>query len=93
MFIGSCKLILEIPGNNSLKGKRMVVKSLKDRLRHKFQVSVAEVEEMDNHRRAVIGVAYVTNNRRHANRVMDQVVSFVEAEGRAYLVDYTIEIL
>lgn len=93
MIIGSCRLVLEIPGNNSLKGKRMVVKSLKDRLRNRFQVSVAEVEEMDNHRRAVLGVAYVTNTKRHANQVMDQVISFVESEGRAYLVDYVIEIL
>ena len=93
MFIGSCRLVVEIPGNNSLKGKRMVVKSLKDRLRNRFHVSVAEVEEMDNHRRAVLGVAYVTNARRHANQVMDQVVDFVDSEGSIYLVDYMIEIL
>ncbi|HDD53275.1 MAG: DUF503 domain-containing protein [Aquificota bacterium] len=93
MFIGSCRLVLEIPGNNSLKGKRMVVKSLKDRLRNRFQVSVAEVEDLDNHRRAVLGVAYVTNTRRHANQVMDQVVDFVDADGNIYLVDYVIEIL
>ncbi len=93
MFIGSCRLVLEIPGNSSLKGKRMVVKSLKDRLRNRFHVSVAEVEDMDSHRRAVLGVAYVTNTRRHANQVMDQVVEFVDSEGNVYLVDYVIEIL
>jgi len=93
MIIGSCRIVLEIPGNNSLKGKRMVVRSLKDRLRNRFKVSVAEVEEMDNHQRAVLGVAYVTNSKRHANQVMDQVIGFVESEGRAYLVDYAIEIL
>jgi len=71
----------------------MVIRSLKDRLRNRFNVSVAEVEEMDNHRRAVLGVAYVTNSKRHANQVMDQVINFVESEGRAYLVDYAIEIL
>ncbi len=93
MFIGSCKIVLEIPGNNSLKGKRMVVKSLKDRLRNRFCVSVAEVEHMDNHRKAVLGVAYVTNNKIHANKVIDQIINFVESETNVFMIDYSIEIL
>jgi uncharacterized protein YlxP (DUF503 family) len=71
----------------------MVVKSLKDRLRNRFSISVAEVEHMDNHRKAVLGVAYVTNNRMHANSVIDQVINFVESDPSVCLVDYTIEIL
>jgi len=93
MVIGSCKLIIEIPGNNSLKGKRMVIKSLKDRLRNRFHASVAEVEELDNHRVAVLGVAYVSNSRSHANSVIDQIVEYVEYEKDIYLIDYVIEIL
>lgn len=93
MIIGSCKLVMEVPGNNSLKGKRMVIKSLKDRLRNRFQVSVAEVEELDNHKIAVLGVACVSNSKSHANSVIDQIIDYVECERGVYLIDYTIEIL
>ena len=47
MVIGVCKLEICIPGNNSLKGKRQVLKSIKDRIRNKFNVSIAEVDKND----------------------------------------------
>ena len=56
MIIGTCMITLRIPWASSLKDKRMVVKSLTDKMKHKFNISVAEVEEQDNHRVAVIGL-------------------------------------
>ncbi len=93
MVIGSLQVLIEIPGNQSLKGKRRVLKSLMERIRSKYNVSVAEVDNQDVHRLATIGVALVTNDRKMADRVLNQILDFVEDFGEVMLRDYLIEIL
>ncbi|BAT70914.1 conserved hypothetical protein [Thermosulfidibacter takaii ABI70S6] len=93
MVIGSLRVLVEIPGNNSLKGKRRVVKSLMERIKNKFNVSVAEVEHQDEHRLATIGIALVTNDTAFANRVLNQIVNLVDEFGEVVLLDYLIEIV
>ena len=78
MLVGSLRLVLEVPGAFSLKEKRRVRAKLVDRLRARFGVSVAEVEDLDVHARLVIGVAVVGNDRRRLESTLSKVTDFVE---------------
>jgi len=77
MVVGVCTLELHLPGVASLKGKRQILLSLKDRIKDKFNVSIAEVDEQDIWQRAVLGVACVANEQRHTNQVLDSVLNLV----------------
>ena len=70
-------MAFSLPGNASLKGKRSIVRRIVDRTRAKFNVAVAEVADMDAHRRAVIGLAVVSNDARHANSMLDRISAFM----------------
>ena len=85
---------LRIPENMSLKGKRQVLKSITSRIRNRFNVAVAEVDDNDNWRIATIGICCLSNDRRHSNQVISRVVNFIE-KGRfeIELLDYEIEII
>ena len=93
MVVGVLRVVLLLRGNDSLKGKRSVVKSVLERVRHKFHVSAAEVEDMDAHQRAVLGFACVANDGRHASRVLAQVGDFVEGASEAPVVDRRTELV
>jgi uncharacterized protein YlxP (DUF503 family) len=77
MNIGVCKINLRMPENETLKGKRMVVQSLISKVRDKFHVSVAEVENGDKWQIATIGVCYVSNDARHANEVISKIMDYI----------------
>jgi uncharacterized protein len=91
MVIGVCRIVLSIDAVFSLKEKRHIVKSLVDRLRSRFNASIAEVDLNDKWQRAVIGVACVSNEAGHADSMLATIVNFVENDGRAVMVDYTTE--
>jgi len=93
MVVGICKIELSLPGNDSLKGKRAALRKIVDRVRQRFNVAIAEVADMDVHRRAVLGVAVVSNDARHANAMLDHVLAFVEEVGTAVVVGRTMEIV
>ncbi|MCC7105110.1 MAG: DUF503 domain-containing protein [Chloroflexi bacterium] len=78
MIVGTARLVLRLPENGSLKGKRQVVRSLTARLHREFNIAVAEVEDNDVWQTAVLGVACVTNDGRHADQILSRVVRFVE---------------
>ncbi len=78
MIVGVCRVSLRLPENGSLKGKRQVVRSLITRLRNKFNVAVAEVADNDRWQIATIGVTCVSNDARHAQEMLDRVVSYIE---------------
>lgn len=69
---------MRIPESGSLKDKRQVVRSVSQRIRNKFQVAVAEVDDNDAWQIAAIGVACVANSARHCNEVLAEIVAFVE---------------
>jgi uncharacterized protein len=92
MLVGVCRVVLGLPGNNSLKGKRSVVKSVLERTRQKFHVAAAEVEDLDNHRRATLGFACVSNDARHARSMMDKVVAFVASSTEEPLIDREVRV-
>ena len=94
MNVGILTVRLRIPENQSLKGKRQVVKSIIQRVRNRFNVSVAEVEDQDLWQVATIGVAAVSNSSAHVNEVLSKVQDFIAgSRPDAELLDYNIEIL
>lgn len=93
MIIGTCKVYLRAEWAGSLKEKRMVVKSIIDKTKHKFNVSIAEVEDQDNHQSIVLGFCCVSNEVSHANSMIDHVLNFIEKSTDAELQDSVIEIL
>ena len=93
MVVGVCRIALRIAGNDSLKGKRRVVRRIVDRTRNQFNAAVAEVGDLDEHRRASIGFAVVSNDSRHANSMLDHVVAFVAGLTEAEIVDRSMELI
>jgi uncharacterized protein len=93
MVVGACRITLALPGNDSLKGKRSVVRPILDRVRAKFNVAAAEVDTMDVLRTATLGFAVVSNQRSHAQSMIDTVSSFVEQQGRGLVTSRSVEII
>ena len=91
MIVSSLKIKLYSPACHSLKDKRMIVKSLLQRTRNKFNVSIAEIEEQDYCQTAVIGVACVSSGRVQANAVLDEVMRFIEDNTEAEITDFLFE--
>jgi len=80
MKVAVSRLTLRLHDNRSLKGKRQVVRSLIDRLRHRFEASVAEVGDQDRLKSALIGIAVVSEGARHAAEMMDSVIEYAESQ-------------
>ena len=94
MVIGACRIELHLAENHSLKGKRQVVRAVTSRLRNRFNLAVAEVEEQDVWQTAVLGVSCVSNDSRHAHQMLETAVGFVEGlRLDAELQDYAIELI
>jgi len=93
MVIGVCKVVLAMDEVFSLKEKRHIVKSLVERIKSRFNASVAEVDLNDKWKRAVIGISCVSNEVRHADSMMASIVNFIERDNRAVLFDYSTEII
>lgn len=80
MFISVLKVTLFIPGAQSLKDKRRVLKRLKDKMKNKFNISIAEVEDMDLWQRSTLGVAVVGNDNSFTDSVLDSIRKFISSE-------------
>lgn len=94
MNIGVGKIRLRLPENLELKGKRQVLKSITSRIRHKFELAVAEVDDNDAWQLATIGFCCISNNKRFSNQVLSRVVAFVEnSHFDVEILDYEIEII
>lgn len=78
MIIGACTVYMSAEWVCSLKEKRMVVKSIIEKTRHKFNVSVAEIDKQDIHKSIVIGFVCVTNEVRHADEIIQNVLNYIE---------------
>ncbi|MDD9945374.1 MAG: DUF503 domain-containing protein [Myxococcales bacterium] len=93
MVVGVLRVVLALPGNNSLKGKRKVVRSALDRVRARFNVAAAEVEYLDDWRRASLAFAVVSNDHSHANSMLDTIAGFVSTSVDAVVTDRALEII
>jgi hypothetical protein len=82
VFTGLMTVQMQLHGLNSLKDKRSIVKSLIERLRSRFNASVAEVDRNDSRTTAVIGIAVVSNDKMHAQSQLDAIERFVRGDGR-----------
>jgi uncharacterized protein len=92
-IVGLLTAELHIPDTMSLKDKRSVVSSLLERLSNRFNVSVAEIDALDEHRRAILAVTTVANDLKHVTRVLDTVITYIEGEPRAVLESTQVEYL
>ena len=93
MVIGTLQITVLVPDSQSLKDKRMVVRSITSRVRHAFAVAVAEVGDQDTWQSAVIGVACVSNNARHADEVCQKVLAYVENDADGVVGDSRFELV
>ena len=94
MNIGVGRVSLRIPENMDLKGKRHVLMSIIGRVRSRFDVAVAEVDDNDMWQVATIGICCISNNKRHSNEVISRVVSFIErSRFDVEILDYSIEMI
>ena len=93
IIVGLCTVELFIPDSQSLKDKRQVLLSLKDRLREKLNLSVAEVGGQDLWQKAVLGLACVANEGRYVNQVCDQALNLIRSVPAVEIVQSRVELL
>jgi uncharacterized protein YlxP (DUF503 family) len=93
MVVGTLTITLQVPASTSLKEKRMVIRSLTARLRQTFNVAVAEVDDQDLWQSAVLGIACVSANSRHADEMCQKVLRFVDNEGEALVTGSRFELV
>lgn len=93
MFVGVLRLTLDIVGARTLKDKRSVVRSFKERAQNRLRVSVAEVGALDDPRRAVFGVACVSGSQAVCDKVLADVASMASTLPDAVLADRATEIV
>lgn len=91
MVLGVCRLQLLLPDNSSLKGKRSVVRSICAQVRNRFNVAIAEVEDQDHWQVAGLGFAVVSSDGRHVDRMVQEIVDFIELRAEAQLGAYQVE--
>ena len=89
----SCVAQLYIGDSRSLKAKRQVISSLKERIRNKFNVSVAEVGDQELWQRSSLGIAVVSSTVQYCDEVLAKIVNFIETDHRVQLLDYQMEVL
>jgi hypothetical protein len=92
MIVVAAMITVVIPGNDSLKGKRRVVKSLIERVRHKFEAAVAEVGDNDLWQKARIGVALVGNDSQLLKTRLQQIMTFMENQHLVEIIDSQVEL-
>jgi uncharacterized protein YlxP (DUF503 family) len=93
MIIGLCTIEMRLSWTHSLKEKRMEIVSLISKVRSKYNVSISEISMQDNFKSAVIGFAAVTNERRHADSIVNEVVKFIEGNTDAEIISCESEII
>ena len=92
MVVGSLQVRLLIRESRSLKDKRQVVRSIKDRVKNSFNVSVAEVEELENRQVAVLGFAMVGNDSHHVRVELEHIVQALRCHPTAELLRHDLEV-
>lgn len=93
LITGICELELRIYEANSLKEKRRVIKSIMEKLKSRFNISIAEVGLNDVWKSSILGFACVSNNTAHANEIISKVIKFIDGDSRVEIVNQNIEII
>ena len=92
MIVGALRVRLLVRESRSLKDKRQVLRSIKDRLRNGFNVSVAEVDALDNRQLIVLGLAMAGNEVKHVRTTLEQVVAALRSHPVAEFLDHELEV-
>lgn len=87
MIVGTAEVKLYASWFTSLKEKRMISKSLIAQVRHKFNVSIAEIDEQDTHQTLILGIAWVTGSVRQSDSILEQIIRFIETNTEAEVRD------
>ena len=87
MYVESAKLVFYIPQAASLKDKRQVCRSIIDKTRQRFNVSIAEVDTQDIHQTLTVGIAVVSGDVSHAQNMLNEIVRFMEEHADAELIE------
>lgn len=90
-MVGIFQLEIHIPGALSLKEKRVVIKSMKEKLKNKFNVSVAELAGDDKWQRSLIGIAMVSKDRLFIEKNFNRILNMIDADDRMEVMDRSIE--
>ncbi len=93
MTIGVLTIDFTLHGCRSLKEKRAVIKSLSARLKNRFNLSVAETRFLDVYDRGCLGMTVLSNNKRHANSVLDNALDYAEETGLVDITDVNMELI
>ncbi|MGD2279098.1 MAG: DUF503 domain-containing protein [Candidatus Omnitrophota bacterium] len=93
MNVGILQVELLISDGNSLKDKRRVLNRIKDRVKKSFNASIAEIGHMDKWRRAVLGVAVISNGKKNLSAHLDNIMNFIGGDRRVTIIDYTVEVI
>ncbi len=78
MFVGICRIVLHLPENRSLKGKRKIIRKFCEKLKNRFPISISEVGSQNNHKKGEIGIAFVSSNYQIAQKTLDELYSAAE---------------
>jgi len=92
MIVAAARITLRIPENNSLKGKRKVLRSLIEKVRHRFAASIAEVGDNDLWQKAQLGLALVGNDSQFLSTRLSQIMKFMENQHLAEIIDSQVEL-
>lgn len=93
MYIGSLEIAIKIEDAYSLKEKRHIIKSVLERVKSRFNFSAAEVGEQEIRNYSVLGFSCVTNEKKHATKMLDELERFLENDYRFEILDFRREIL
>ncbi|MGB4439619.1 MAG: DUF503 domain-containing protein [Sedimentibacter sp.] len=93
MAVGTCEIEILIYESNSLKEKRHVLKSIIERIKVRFNASVAEVDYNDLWNKSMIGIAVVSNNKNLCESVISKIINFIDRDERVEIITFYKEIL
>ena len=93
MRVGCCAIRFVLHGNRSLKGKRRIIRTIKDRVRNKFNISVAEVGNQEDWQILQLGIAAIGNNELNLDDLLNRVVNFIDAMGLAEMIYHEIKLI
>ncbi|MFC1821313.1 DUF503 domain-containing protein [Thermodesulfobacteriota bacterium] len=93
MVVGILRIELLLQDNRSLKGKRKIVKSMIDKVKHRFNVAIAEIGSNDKWQKIELGISAVGNDRRHLDASLTKVLTYLESLYLAEIVHYETELI
>jgi len=91
VVVGALLVDIHLPESSSLKAKRQYLRRMKDRLKNRLNVSVAEVGDNELWQRTTLGVCVITNEKRFANQVLSKAVKQISEENGVVILDYSME--